>query len=387
MTANPRFLLSGEGPQTHPIERSTLSSIEQIAARYGFPHTLTGKGECIAILAFGGSASPTDMARFFRQQTGIVPDLHFERIRSSNSPNINSRHDLEVALDIQLAGSLAPGARIVAYFSTDDERGWLDTVFRAIHDDKNQPTILSISWGATEDWWSSHTLQSLNTLFEEAAHRGITICGASGDGGCAWDANGHCRVTFPASSPFILACGGTTLEPGDVEIVWNLRNVSASGGGISDRIARPPWQSLPSDLLNSPVPPRRNSHFDGRQLPDVCGLASNFYSVYLGGRYQNGAGGTSAVAPVWSALIARLNEGLRLRGCPRVGHFHPLLYRSPLIQQSFRGVTVGHNDPFGFNGYRARPGWNPCTGWGAPDGLRLLHALYISLGGDHARVD
>jgi kumamolisin len=205
--------------------------------------------------------------------------------------------------------------------------------------------------------------------------RCVTVCAASGDAGCAMHVNGHCRVSFPASSPFVLACSGTSRVSGHNEIVWNVRNSAASSGGISDRISRPAWQPPLSDVLAPPVPPRQNPTFDGRQLPDVAAVASHSYSVYVGGVYRNSAGGTSAAAPLWSALIARLNEGLCERGLSPLGHFHPRLYRDRSIQRSFRSILRGHNDPFGRNGYRAHPGWNFCTGWGTPDGIRLLEAL------------
>jgi len=363
---------SGNG---NPLEPGSASSIERIANHYRFPRDLSGKGECIGILAFGGGIALSDLHRYFQQLHGNVPDLRFQGVTSVNQPNLNSQHDRELALDIEIAGGLAPGARIVVYFATNDEKGWVGALSRAIHDDENKPSILSISWGAFEDWWGRNTIKVMTQLFEEAASLGITICAASGDDGCAMDGDGHCRVTFPASSPLVLACGGSSLLADDEEIVWNVRNKSASGGGISDVVNRPDWQSSPSALASSPSPSRHNPNFDGRQLPDVAGAASTTFSVYVGGCYHNGAGGTSAVAPLWSALVARLNESLRRRGLPRVGCFNPLLYNDRLIQNTFRDITIGHNDPFGRKGYEARPGWTPCTGWGSPDGERLLREL------------
>lgn len=359
----------------NPLAASGASAIERIADQYHFPRDLSGKDECIGILAFGGGIAPSDLHRYFRELHGNVPDLRFEGVTSANQPNLNSQHDRELALDIEIAGGLAPGARIVIYFATNDEKGWVDALSRAIHDDENKPSVLSISWGAFEDWWGRDTIKVMTQLFEEAASLGITICAASGDDGCAMDGNGHCRVTFPASSPLVLACGGSSLLADDEEIVWNVRNRSASGGGISDVVNRPDWQSSPSALASSPSPSRRNPNFDGRQLPDVAGAANTTFSVYVGGCYHNGAGGTSAVAPLWSALVARLNEGLRRRGLPRVGYFNPLLYKDRFLQNTFRDITTGHNDPFGRKGYNARSGWDPCTGWGSPNGEGLLREL------------
>lgn len=349
---------------------------EVVVDLYSFPKNLTGKGECIGVLAFGGRASASDFVRFFEQQTAAVPQLQFETVCSHHLSKQNSQHDLETALDVQLSGALAPGARIVVYLASNDEKGWLEAVFRAIHDEKNRPSVLSISWGATEDWWRPDTMEALNKMFEETTSLGITVCAASGDAGCGTHVDGHCRVSFPASSPFVLACGGTTRVDLHNETVWNVRNSAASGGGISDRILRPSWQPPLSGVLAPPVPHRQSPAFDGRQLPDVAALASYSYGAYVGGVYRNSAGGTSAAAPLWSALIARLNEGLRERRLPPLGHFHPRLYQDRSIQQSFRSIMHGHNDPFGRNGYEARPGWNFCTGWGSPDGTKLLEALY-----------
>src|SRR5215469_4111887 len=367
-------------------ECAPRSAVAFIADRYRFPPNLTGKGECIGILAFGGEICRSDLTRFFEHETGSVPDLRFEYLSPARRRNGNSQHDAEIALDIQLAGALAPGACIITYFSTIDEPGWVKAVSRAIEDERNRPSISSISWGATEDCWGLKTMRILSELFKHAARRGITICAASGDDGCATDANGHSRVTFPASSPHVLACGGTTLAPDDTEAVWNVRGFAASGGGISDRIPRPKWQPHASGTLPSPFPSRRNPSFDGRQLPDVSGLASDLHSVYVGGAYRRFRGGTSAVAPLWSALIARLNEGLRQRKLPRVGYFHPRLYQDRSIQESFRAIVAGHNDPMGASGYHARAGWNFCTGWGSPDGVRLLDVLSALKVSDRAGV-
>jgi kumamolisin len=363
------------GRRFDSTQQTARSSIAAITQRYRLPSNLKGKGECIGILAFGGRPSISDLIRFFEHETGAVPDLRVKNLTPANYPNRNSQHDAETALDIQIAGALAPHARIVIYFSANDEKGWVDAVSHAIHDQENRPSVLSISWGATEDWWHIESMQKLNELFAEAAGRGITVCAATGDDGCATDVHDHCRVTFPASSPFVLACGGTSFRSDGNEVVWNVRNTGASGGGISDRISRPAWQPPLSEVLTPPFPHRRNPGFDGRQLPDVSGLASHSYSVYVGGAYRNSAGGTSASAPLWSALIALLNEGLRGCGLPPIGYFHPRLYGDRSLQRSFRSITVGQNDPFGNHGYHARPGWNFCTGWGSPDGTKLLETL------------
>jgi kumamolisin len=85
--------------------------------------------------------------------------------------------------------------------------------------------------------------------------------------------------------------------------------------------------------------------------------------------------GTSAAAAFWSALVARINEGLKIQGLPAVGFLNSLLYKDHKVQQTFNSVAEGQNDPFAVCGYRACPAWNPCTGWGTPHGEKLLNRL------------
>jgi kumamolisin len=128
---------------------------------------------------------------------------------------------------------------------------------------------------------------------------------------------------------------------------------------VSELFARPSYQSA------TPVPVAPNQ-FVGRGVPDVAGDAdpATGYAVLVDG--ANAAyGGTSAVAPLWAGLVARINQSL---GVP-VGFVNPLLYR-PSAASGFHDVTAGNN-----GGYSAGPGWDPCTGWGSPDGTRLLAAL------------
>jgi len=349
-----------------------LCTIQHLAERYAFPPALSGKGECIAILEFGGSVAANDFDRYFLSLNRPVPDIHFENLSAIQPLNVYSEHDKEVALDIEVAGALAPGARIVAYFSTNDEKGWIHAVSRALYDTKHRPSVLCISWGAAEDWWTEGTVRVLNRLFAEAAGMGITICAASGDDGCATNGSGYCRVNFPASSPFVLACGGTVFHADGSEVVWNVRNRFASGGGISDILERPSWQARLC-AATSQIAPRRDSRFDGRQLPDVAGPAGD-YNIYVGGCYRSGMG-TSAAAAFWSALVARINEGLKIQGLPAVGFLNSLLYKDHKVQQTFNSVAEGQNDPFAVCGYRACPAWNPCTGWGTPHGEKLLNRL------------
>ena len=277
-------------------------------------------------------------------------------------------------LDIEVAASLAPGAKIVVYFAPFTEQGWVDVISTAVHDTQNHPTVLSISWGYTEgqDIWTSQAIQAVNQAFQAAGVLGVTICCASGDDGSADQlADGKVHVDFPAASPYVLACGGTSLQFSgtgqfDVtgETVWNNGNRQsgggATGGGISELNALPSWQQ-------GIVPPSANpSHTVGRGVPDVAGNADeqSGYTILVDGQTLNGVGGTSAVSPLWAALIARINQQL---GKP-VGYITPLLYSQLGRAGGFHDVTTGNNDPTGgsLGGYSANAGWDACTGWGSP---------------------
>lgn len=204
---------------------------------------------------------------------------------------------------------------------------------------------------------------------------GVTICVAAGDHGADDTDSPSPQVTvdFPASSPHVLACGGTHLEANSgsisVETVWNTQDGWATGGGVSEAFPLPDWQA------GAKVPPSVNpGGKQGRGVPDVAGDAdaNTGYIVAVDGS-QGASGGTSAVAPLWAALIAQLNQGL---GKP-VGFVNPLLYQSPANSRGFRDVTQGNNGSFSSDKkfYSAGPGWDACTGWGSPNGTELLKAL------------
>jgi kumamolisin len=174
-------------------------------------------------------------------------------------------------------------------------------------------------------------------------------------------------VDFPASSPWIIGCGGTAIcvngNTIESESVWNDGD-SGGGGGISDLFPVPSFQQ------NTTLPPSVNDGQTRRGVPDVAGDAapSTGYSIVVNGRTEV-VGGTSAVAPLWAGLTALINEG----ATAPVGFFLPLLYANPTL---LRQITLGDNIPSSSDiGYTAGPGWNACTGLGVPDGESLYVAL------------
>jgi kumamolisin len=171
-------------------------------------------------------------------------------------------------------------------------------------------------------------------------------------------------VDFPSSSPHVLACGGTSLHSSangaiTSETVWNDgAQGGAGGGGYSVQFAIPTWQA--SANIKPPAG-------GGRGVPDVAGDADpqTGYNVSVDGTAMV-IGGTSAVAPLWSGLIALLNEKL---GKP-VGFLQPVLYGLPSTAAAFHDIVKGSNGAFS-----AGTGWDACTGLGSPSGENLLKAL------------
>jgi kumamolisin len=350
----------------------------QIAQIYNFPSGADGTGQCIGILEFGGGYTSGELDTYF-QQLGIAPPsvtaVAVDGVTNQPAPGQDSP-DTEVMLDIEMAGGVAPGATIAVYFSNFTEQGWVDAITTAVHDTVHKPSVLSISWGFAEGQqiWSTQAIQAVNEAFQAAASMGVTVCCAAGDDGSrdqVDDGLAHCD--FPASSAFVLACGGTSLQASGTRItseaVWNDgSDGGATGGGISDAI------DLPSFQAHANVPPSVNPGGRiGRGVPDVAGNADpqTGYNVLADG--QSGVvGGTSAVAPLWAGLIARLNQKLGTL----VGYLNPLLYAQVQAAAALNDVTSGTNDITGdIGGYSANPGWDACTGWGSPNGAAILAAL------------
>ncbi len=366
--------------KTNQMRASSQSSFAppQVAALYNFPAGANGTGECIGILEFGGGYTSRDLNTYFKQLGIAAPSVTAVSVDGvHNKPDAGQDSpDTEVMLDIEVAGSVAPGARIAVYFSHFTERGWVDAVSTAVHDSQRKPSVLSISWGFAEgqDIWSAAAIQAVNEAFQAGAAMGVTICCAAGDDGSRDQVDdGHAHVDFPASSPYVLACGGTTLQSSGnsitSETVWNDgADGGATGGGISDDIPLPAWQAN-AHIPHSVNPGKRV----GRGVPDVAGNADpeTGYQVLADGQ-AGVVGGTSAVAPLWAGLIARINQ---LLGTP-AGFLNPLLYSQVATAKAFHDITKGNNDITGdIGGYPAGPGWDACTGLGSPDGVAIATSL------------
>jgi kumamolisin len=237
-------------------------------------------------------------------------------------------------------------------------------VSTAVHDTTNKPSVVSISWGQSEDAWSAQARSQMEQILTEASGLGVTVTVAAGDNGSTDSVtDGQQHVDFPASAPHALACGGTSLrlsgETISTETVWNDPGGGSTGGGVSRQFPLPSYQS------GAHVPNNVDSNSPGRGVPDVSGDADpqTGYRIRVDGADET-IGGTSAVAPLWAGLVALLNQAL---GAP-IGFAQPRLYS--LGTAAFHDITEGNN-----GSYDARPGWDACTGLGSPDGTGLASGL------------
>jgi kumamolisin len=352
--------------------RASASSVSynapQVAQAYDFPAGTAGSGQTIGILELSGGYRATDLATYFKNLGIAAPTVTAVSVDgATNSPTGDANGpDGEVELDIEVAGAVAPSAQIAMYFTPNTDQGFLDALTTAVHDTKLQPAVVSISWGGPESSWTQQALTAFNSACEDASTIGVTILVASGDDGSSDGvSSGTPTVDFPASSPYVLACGGTKLTLSGTTIsseqAWNelASGEGATGGGVSEVFALPSYQQ-------SAGVPKAPNGFLGRGVPDVAGDADpeSGYNVLVDGQ-QTVIGGTSAVAPLWAGLLARINQSLG----KNVGYLNPLLYTSN-IESTLHDITLGNNGT-----YSAGPGWDACTGLGTPDGAALLAAL------------
>jgi kumamolisin len=363
-----------------------------LETRYNFPPG-DGAGQHVGIAEFGGGYFPTDLQAFCAKygipvapvQTvaiNLQPET-LQQILQMPKPQRDQELDVsgEVNMDVQVVASLCPGAHISVYFATFDQKGWVDLLNRVIVD---RPAVLSISWGLAEDSpdWSAAARRAINNRLGAAAALGITICISSGDDGSGDELNdGRGHVDFPSCSPFVLSVGGTMLV-GDAadEQVWfqppgtRAGRGGATGGGVSIFFQRPTWQNVMIQSINA-------SSIQGRVIPDVAALAGPpFYDLILAGNDAPN-GGTSASAPLWAALLTRINAALPAN--KRQRFLTPLLYQAgpngAPLGRVCRDITVGQNasSPSPGVGYQAMQGFDAVTGWGVPDGVALLNALSV----------
>jgi kumamolisin len=334
---------SQANPQSDPHEQGTESP-------------LTGNNITVGVIGFGGSISAATLAPLVPQaQIAIAPP------QPITQPD--GRFNTEIINDVQIIHACAPNARITVYAFDRTDLGWISGL-NSILQSESIPSILSISWGWPEvnntnpqngPLWTTTSINALEDIFAALTLRGVSIVVSTGDSGP--------QVSYPSSSAFVLACGGTTIVPTGNEVVW-CSGLGSSAGGISSLVAMPDWQKQAAIQCRSNsgcVNPAK------RSVPDVAASAS--YAAITG---------TSAATPLWAALLALANEFLTNQKMPVAGHVNSLLYQnnSPL-QTACRDIETLNNayPPGSTPCFSASRGWDACTGWGSPQVIPFIQAL------------
>jgi kumamolisin len=354
----------------HGTGGTACYTARQVADLYNFPKAASGKNQTIALIELGGGYRTADLQTYWKTLGLEGVKVSSVSVNGAANRAIGNPHsaDSEVVLDIEVAGAVAPKAKVAVYFAPNTDQGFFNAINAAIHDRIRKPSVISISWGGAENEWPRQTLDVFNQAFHDAAMLGITVFCAAGDSGSSdggTDRQPH--VDFPASSPWVVACGGTSIQTKggalNGETTWNDGDGSGStGGGVSTFFALPDYQAR-AGVPVSTVRPK----FAGRGVPDVAANADpqTGYFVFVDGT-TGVVGGTSAAAPLWAGLTALINEQLGTR----VGFINPLLYGTFAQHKALNDIASGTNGEFD-----SKPGWDACTGMGSPNGQAILDVL------------
>lgn len=315
----------------------------QVAAAYHFPiDKATGKGYTGGIVELGGGFNAEQVGEYFAANDLPAPAFVAVPVAGGRSKQDGpDGADGEVQLDMIVAGAVAPAASYRVYFAPNTDAGFLAAIKQAVAECDG----VSISWGGPESSWDGATMDEFAAVIKAARAAGVPVFVAAGDTGSQDSSGAGNQVDFPASAPDSIGCGGTRLilsAAGEraSEVTWDDSDTSsATGGGVS-------------------------KHFAGRDVPDIAGNADpdTGYEVMIDGESAV-IGGTSAVAPLMLALHALLWELNGGKGFD----FMNLVTANPT---ALFDVTAGDN-----GGYRAGPGRDQTTGFGVPDGAKLLAAL------------
>lgn len=384
------FGLSNPPVRRHgsPGPTPVVNDLSATCTVYNFIGGQDGSGQTAGIIALGGGYLKADLEAFFGGPDNVptIIDVSANGV-TVNSPGSDDDGDAEITQDICILGGIAPSATIVVYWATPDPQGMINAVSYAISDSENNPSVLSNSNGWAEEYLASldsttqlpqipMAMSALHLYFLEAAQHLISVFTASGDDG--WTdglQDGFWHVDYPASDNLVTGCGGTTLTiAGDgsrqAEAVWNdpaFDPPGVSGGGVSDWFPLPGFQQGIGVPANPNPPPPTGPNAigpTGRGVPDVASHADGFNGIP--NSVAEVFGGTSAAAPLWAGLITQINQ---LKGVP-TGYLNDVLYGRLAPQGALYDVTSGSD-----GSYPAAVGWDPCTGWGSPNGAQIADVI------------
>ncbi|QEH34685.1 Pseudomonalisin precursor [Aquisphaera giovannonii] len=401
----------------------------QVAAAYDYPSApagqLAGQGVSIGILelggTFGASQQATVAAYLAAQGIGVTPNIH---VVGSSSYQGRSKDDpeTEVMLDIEVLASILPAADFTMYFQDNNNGSFVDLVKDASFDPVNHPSILSLSWGGPDIDASRMYIRAMDQAILDASAIGVTLFVAAGDDGSSDKVStGYTFTDYPASSPYSVAVGGTTLGikggAWDGEVAWNETSVTggffsyynsisggSGGGGVSGMNPTPSYQTNAGITPTSVNPSGVFDVFSGtgRGVPDVSADADPITGYRVWVPSSSGTtnetylvGGTSAATPLWAALAGLITQNTG----KKLGWFTPVIYQvgaGNATNHAFHDITTGDNitsnqqiSPYPgtdsgvllptYLGYTTTTGFDLVTGWGSPQGSNFLAAIEAML--------
>ncbi len=324
-------------------------------AAYAPGVSLTGTGQTVGLVELD-AYYPADVTHYERLGALTAVPIQVVAVNGFDTATPGSGN-VEVAADIEMALSMAPGLTSIYVYEGSDP----DTVLNRMATD-NKSRQLSCSWGFDTDVIAQQ-------IFQQFAAQGQSFFEASGDSGAFSGA-----VEEPSDDPYIttVGVGGTQLSTTGPGGAWSSETAwSGSSGGISTVYPIPAWQQGVPMSLNGGSTTMRNT-------PDVAMAAYNILVCADNGQTENG-GGTSLAAPLWAAFTALVNQQAAVNGQPPIGFINPALYRIGLgsgYHTAFHDITTGNNENTNSPAkFRAVAGYDLCTGWGTPAGVALLNAL------------
>jgi hypothetical protein len=346
--------------------RNSITAME-VAKIYNFPPSLDGSGQCIGIIHVGSLYAPEDVKTYCSNLGLEIPSVTVRPVLGARKIRKTDYLSGLLTTLVEICCGVAPATRLTIYLASTFE-GFMSAIETANVDERNSPSVLVVAWGAPESNWPRGVVRRIDRALIAACLRGITVCCAAGDGGTTLGLNDDsAHVYFPASSPHVLACGGTSLKvigsSRADEVAW-----TSGGGGFSDVFSTPEWQTAAIAAWSS-----ESGVKTGRGVPDVSAHADPAlgYRVFVDGHWRI-MGGTTASTVVWAALIALLNQCTN----DRIAFNTHLLYNYYGPAGALNDITKGISKASGL-AYTAGLGWDPCTGWGTPDGNRLLLAAKL----------
>jgi len=368
-----RVRKSANGPHAS-FKNASVSyfNMTQIRSIYNIPTPNPSTNVVVGVISFGGGlygsvdsngVLTNGDAQAYWTSIGIPTNSHPKLIvvpinGATNSPNINDGGStLENTLDVQTIGGACPSANltIILYIAPNTLSSFYGVLNYAINTPvivssvSYKPTIVSISWGASEIYFDSTSLTNIKNLLQTATTNGVNICTATGDNGSNDGVGGTgAYCDFPSSCPYVTAVGGTNLvcpnntyDNSTVETAW-----SSGGGGISTAYSKPSYQSAITA--------------SGRCIPDLAAVADpNTGVIYIVNGQTLLVGGTSVAAPIIAGFLATVKPSRFI---------NPLIYSAP--------TNCTHDITSGSNGaYVAHAGYDNCTGLGTPNGINFVNAI------------